>query len=66
MLFLVWAEQLQMTRDGASVTFGLVSASPVVHLSFGLQLWLTSGFAAVCSVSAFQHNEFCFIHIRLH
>lgn len=65
-LFLVWAEHLHMTLDGVSVISGLVSASQMVHLSLGLQLCSTAGSFAFCSVSAFQHNEFCFIHSLLY
>lgn len=57
-LFHVWAEHLHMTWDGISVIFGLISTSQMVFLSLGLQLWLTTGSFAFCSVSAFQHNEF--------
>ena len=42
-LFLVWAERLQMTRDGISVIFSLVSAWQMVHLSLSLQLWSLQG-----------------------
>ena len=65
-LFLVWAEHLQMTRDGVSVIFGLVSTLQMVHLPLSLPLWLTTGSFAFCSVSAFQPNEFCFIHSLLY
>ena len=57
-LFLVWAEHLQMTRDGVSVIFSLVFSWQMAHLSLSLQLWSTTGSFAFCSVSAFQPNEF--------